>query len=112
MTGRPACDLSWAALQSGGQTGSAAPRQAVQLRTRSRLARSAPADARLSERPPPTREAVTTCRELAAADPGRYRADLASSLANLGARLSEVERPHGRRQSAIYRELAAADPDR
>jgi tetratricopeptide (TPR) repeat protein len=62
-------------------------------------------------------QAVTTCRELADADPGRYRADLASSLANLGARLSEADRPAdalaaGQEAVAIHRELADADPGR
>jgi tetratricopeptide (TPR) repeat protein len=63
------------------------------------------------------RQAVAIYRELATADPGRYRADLASSLANLGARLSEADRPAdalaaGQEAITTYRELAAADPGR
>ena len=42
---------------------------------------------------PATEEAVTIGRELAAANPDRYRPDLAASLDNLGVRFSELGRP-------------------
>ena len=42
---------------------------------------------------PATQEAVTIRRELAAANPDRYRPDLAGSLSNLGVRFSELGRP-------------------
>ena len=40
-----------------------------------------------------TEEAVAIRRELAAVTPDRYRPDLAQSLSNLGARLSQLGRP-------------------
>ena len=66
---------------------------------------------------PATQEAVTAYRELAAANPDRYRPDLARSLDNLGVRFSELGLPaYGlpATQEAVtaYRELAAANPDR
>jgi hypothetical protein len=65
----------------------------------------------------PAQEAVTIRRELAAADPARYRAGLAMSLANLGARFAEAGRPGeavraGHEASTIYRALADDEPDR
>ena len=62
-------------------------------------------------------EAVGIRRELAAADPDRYRSDLASSLSNLGVSFSELGRPAEalpvtQEAVGIRRELAAADPDR
>ena len=63
-----------------------------------------------------SQEAVTICRELAAARPDAFRPDLAMSLNNLSVRLADL----GRREEAlaaiqeavtIYRELAAARPD-
>ena len=66
---------------------------------------------------PATEEAVTIRRELAAANPDRYRPDLARSLSNLGVRLSELGRPADALPATeeavtIRRELAAANPDR
>jgi hypothetical protein len=66
---------------------------------------------------PPTQEAVTTFRELAAANPDRHRPDLADSLDNLGIRYSELGRPADalpptQEAVTIRRELAAANPDR
>ena len=61
-------------------------------------------------------EAVTICRELAAARPDAFRPDLAGSLTNLSTGWADL----GRREDAltaiqeavtIYRELAAARPD-
>ena len=62
-------------------------------------------------------EAVGIYRELAAAMPDRYRPDLASSLASLGATLPDLGRlgdalPATQEALGIYRELAAAMPDR
>ena len=62
-------------------------------------------------------EAITIRRELAAAEPDRYRSDLTNSLVNLGVALAELGRlPEAltadREAVAIRRELAAADPDR
>ncbi len=62
-------------------------------------------------------EAVAIYRELAAADPDRYRPDLATSLTNLAGPYSELGRraealPTAEEAVAIRRELAAADPDR
>ena len=62
-------------------------------------------------------EAVAIRRELAAADPDRYRPDLAQSLTGLGITFSELGRPAEalaaeQEAVAIRRELAAADPDR
>jgi tetratricopeptide (TPR) repeat protein len=64
-----------------------------------------------------TEEAVTIWRELAAANPDRYRPDLAASLTNLGACLWDLGRPAEalpvtEEAVAIRRELAAANPDR
>ncbi len=60
-------------------------------------------------------EAVAAYRELAETHPGRYRADLATALTNLGLRLAELGRPGealeaGREALAICRELEEADP--
>ena len=62
-------------------------------------------------------EAVAICRELAAADPGRYRPDLADSLTRLGLRFLELGRPDQaltaeQEAVTIRRELAAAHPAR
>ena len=62
-------------------------------------------------------EAVTVYRELAAANPKRYRTDLAATLNNLSAAFSQMGRPAealpaAEEAAAIRRELAAADPDR
>ena len=61
-------------------------------------------------------EAVAVYRELAAANPERYRTDLAATLNNLGKRFSQLGRPAEalpavEEAAAIRRELAAADPD-
>ena len=66
---------------------------------------------------PATQEAVTIRRELAAANPDRYRPDLAGSLSNLGVWFSELGRPADalpatQEAVTIRRELAAANPDR
>ena len=66
---------------------------------------------------PATQEAVTIRRELAAANPDRYRPDLAASLSNLGVWFSELGRPADALPATeeavtIRRELAAANPDR
>ena len=66
---------------------------------------------------PATQEAVTIRRELAAANPDRYRPDLARSLSNLGIWFSELGRPADalpatQEAVTIRRELAAANPDR
>jgi tetratricopeptide (TPR) repeat protein len=72
---------------------------------------------RFAESLPAKQEAVRIRRELAVGDPGRYRADLAGSLADLGAFFSRL----GRQDTAfafmqeaaeIWRELAAAVPGR
>ncbi|QKG21566.1 hypothetical protein ACTIVE_3204 [Actinomadura verrucosospora] len=65
----------------------------------------------------PEQEAVAKYRELAAADPDRYRADLASSLYKLGLTLWKQNRfaeAASAEEEAVaeYRELAAADPVR
>jgi len=62
-------------------------------------------------------EAVTVYRELAAANPKRYRTDLAATLNNLSAAFSQLGRPAealpaAEEAAAIRRELAVADPDR
>jgi Tetratricopeptide repeat len=62
-------------------------------------------------------EAVAIRRELAEANPDRYRPDLATSLSNLGATFSELRRPAEALSAeqealAIRRELAEANPDR
>lgn len=62
-------------------------------------------------------EAVAVYRELAAANPQRYRPDLAATLNNLGKRFSQLGRPAQALPAleetvAIHRELAAASPDR
>ena len=62
-------------------------------------------------------EATAIRRELAAASPGHYRPDLASSLSNLGVTFSELGRaaealPVTQEAVAIRRELAAASPGR
>jgi len=72
---------------------------------------------RPAEALPATEEAVAVYRELAAANPDRYRPELALSLANLGVRFSELGRPVEalpvtEEAVGVYRELAAADPDR
>jgi tetratricopeptide (TPR) repeat protein len=64
-----------------------------------------------------TERAVAIRRALAAANPGRYRADLARSLSSLGVKLSELGHaadavPVTEEAVAIRRELAAADPGR
>ena len=56
-------------------------------------------------------------RDLAAANPDRYRPDLAGSLNNLGIRFSELGRPADalpvtEEAVTIRRDLAAANPDR
>jgi tetratricopeptide (TPR) repeat protein len=66
---------------------------------------------------PPTQEAVTAWRELAAASPDRYRPDLARTLNNLGLTFSELGRPAEalpviQEAVTIRRELAAVSPDR
>ena len=66
---------------------------------------------------PVTEEAVAIYRDLAAADPDRYRSNLAGSLSNLGIWFAELGRPADalpvtEEAVAIYRDLAAADPDR
>jgi tetratricopeptide (TPR) repeat protein len=71
-----------------------------------------PADALNAEQ-----EAVAVYRELAAANPQRYRTDLAATLNHLGVRFSQLGRPAEalpavEEAAAIRRELAAADPDR
>ena len=72
---------------------------------------------RPAEALPSVEEAVDAYRELADADPDRYRPDLARSLANLGVLSSELGRPAealpvAREAVEIRRELADADPDR
>jgi Tetratricopeptide repeat len=63
----------------------------------------------------PAQEAVALYRELAASDPGRYRAALAAAVANLGVRLHRLGLPAeaaamAREAVAARRELAQADP--
>jgi hypothetical protein len=65
----------------------------------------------------PAQQAVTIYRELAVADPGRYRPDLAAAVANLGVRLHRLGRPADAVAAAeeavtVRRELAQADPGR
>jgi tetratricopeptide (TPR) repeat protein len=65
----------------------------------------------------PAFAAVALYRQLAAADPDRYRPDLAASLNDLAARLLDLGRPDDaavwvKEAVTLYRELAAADPDR
>jgi tetratricopeptide (TPR) repeat protein len=71
---------------------------------------------RLAEALPMAEEAVATYRDLADADPGRYRLDLAQSLINLGFTYVMLGRadavPAFEETVAIYRDLADADPDR
>ena len=72
---------------------------------------------RYTEALPVIEEAITIRRELAAADPDRYRADLTNTLVNLGVALAELGRlPEALAADgeavAIRRELAADDPDR
>ena len=72
---------------------------------------------RPAEALPVTEEAVAIYRELAEANPDRYRPDLAPSLSNLGVRFSALGRPAEalpvtEEAVAIRRELAAANPDR
>jgi len=72
---------------------------------------------RPAEALPVTEEAVAIRRDLAAANPDRYRPDLARSLSNLGVRFSELGRPAEalpvtEEAVAIRRDLAAANPDR
>ena len=64
-----------------------------------------------------TEEAVAIYRDLAAASPDRYRADLAGQLINLGVWSSRLGRaaealPASQEAVAIYRDLAAAGDDR
>ncbi|WP_279340778.1 tetratricopeptide repeat protein [Sphaerisporangium perillae] len=66
---------------------------------------------------PSALEALTICRELAQANPDRYRPDLADSLSNLGAMFLELGRPADalppiQEALTICRELAQANPDR
>jgi tetratricopeptide (TPR) repeat protein len=61
-------------------------------------------------------EAVAVYRELADTNPGKYRADLATALTNLGLRLSGLGRTEealeaGQEALTIRRDLDAADPD-
>ena len=72
---------------------------------------------RPAEALPVAQEAAAMYRELAAADPDRYRADLIRSLDNLGLDLMHLGRPAealpvAQEAADISRELAAADPDR
>ena len=72
---------------------------------------------RFAEALPPTQEAVAIYQVLAAADPDRYRPDLAGSLTNLGVRFSALGRPAEalpptQEAVAIYQVLAAANPER
>ncbi|MBO2463252.1 protein kinase domain-containing protein [Actinomadura violacea] len=65
----------------------------------------------------PEQEAVAKYRQLAEADPDRYRADLALSLRTLGLALWKLNRfaeAASAEQEAVakYRQLAEADPDR
>jgi tetratricopeptide (TPR) repeat protein len=89
-------------------------------------AASAPAKPanRAAQPPEPTRpedpatgylEAVAAYRELAGTNPGKYRADLARALTNLGLWRSELGRPDealqaGQEALTILRELDEADP--
>jgi hypothetical protein len=63
----------------------------------------------------PAFAAVALYRKLAAANPDRYRPDLAASLNDLDARLFALGLPNDaawvKEAVALYRELAAADPD-
>src|SRR6266487_3969376 len=66
---------------------------------------------------PPAEEAVAIYRDMAAADPDRYRPKLANALTNRGVRFSQVGRPDAtvgptEEAIAIYRDLAAANPGR
>jgi len=66
---------------------------------------------------PASEEAVAMYRELAEANPGRYRPELATSLTNLGIRFSALGRPAqalpaSEEAVAIRRELAEANPGR
>jgi len=66
---------------------------------------------------PPTEEAVAIRRQLAVADPDRYRPDLPIALSNLGVWFSRLGRPAdavppAQEAVALYRQLAAANPDR
>jgi tetratricopeptide (TPR) repeat protein len=72
---------------------------------------------RPAEALPPTQEAISIRRQLAAADPDRYRPDLANSVRDLGILLSDVGRPAEALPATqeavqIHRELAAANPER
>jgi tetratricopeptide (TPR) repeat protein len=65
----------------------------------------------------PTQEAVDIYRELAAANPDRYQANLGDALSNLGVRFFALGQPDKALKATqeaadIYRELAAANPDR
>jgi tetratricopeptide (TPR) repeat protein len=71
---------------------------------------------RPAEALPAEQEALEAYRELAAADPDRYRPDLAASLSNLGVLYAQLGRPAealppAQESVEIRRELAAADPD-
>ena len=66
---------------------------------------------------PVLQQAVAAYQELAEANPGRYRADLASSLAGLGVGLSETGRAAEalaatQEATDLYRVLSAASPDK
>jgi hypothetical protein len=72
---------------------------------------------RTEEALPPAERAAATYRELAAADPARYRPELAAALANLGVRLTSLGQPANAVAAAaeavtIRRELAQDDPGR
>ena len=62
----------------------------------------------------PAEEATRIFRELAAAEPDRYRPDLAGALTNLGIMLGRAKDAHAAAKEAthIYRQLVATEPDR
>ena len=91
--------------------------QGLQARWRSRFGVMLAQTGRWAAALTAEREAVVIRRELAAADPDRYRPNLAGSLSNLGNRFSDLGRPAEaltaeQEAIAIRRELAAANPDR
>ena len=66
---------------------------------------------------PATEQAVALYRDLVSVNPGRYRPDLAGSLANLGIGLSEIgcsaeALAVTQEALALYRDLAGENPDR